>query len=703
MRRSLLLAVPALILAGIAIFFLSRPDPVTRAAEFAAALRRDTGLETRIVGKPELRGWFDVSLHVPRVEIADIGTLDDLVLAADGTGAARAALWGRDGALTLSQTAAHFAASDMKVAFQRDTKRLSIAASAAGLPLTLDGRAALGGLADLTAQWAGIKGTGGIDPTGGISLGGENWHLDGRIGADRVFQGRAHIADAALGEFDADLRLDGENFDVPDLRFAGGGGTLARQNGRWALDLRFGDIELAKLADLLARGGDVLAGDLDLRARVGRATWQSGEAQGGILTAGRENGVWAIDELAVRDVGGASLRVRDGIVDLRSPDAQRFFEALGVPIARHLGELSLRGKIDPVAMRVAPLELGLAGQRMAGSILWRDGRLAAELAGERVDLDPFFLRALPRPVQRGPLLTRSQQAQAARAAQAPAPGPGGWSRVPLAFDLAGAIPLDLSLRARELIMGGATLGDALVQAAFGAEGIDVRQLTGSLWRGRFEAKGKLAGGENPGFVAEFAVTDFEFGEMLGASGLSPVLRGPAKLSGRVESQGGTFSIWAGNLKGAAALSAPGAIIDGLDLGAIARRYAAAGNPPDLAELARLAGRGGRSVLDEFDARLRIELGHARVERWRAAGAGATIEGSGQVDIGAWALDLVAEFAFAGKKSWRFAAQGPFANPRLNFQPPAQTAASSGGPRSGGAASPAGSAARSRPAGRPASR
>jgi hypothetical protein len=697
MRRTLLLAVPALILAGAAIFFLSRPDPVARAAEFAAALRRETGLETRVVGKPELRGWFDVALHVPQVEIAGIGALDDLVLAADGTGTARAALWGRDGALALSPTGARFTASDLTIAFQRDTKRLSIATSAAGLPFALEGRAALGGLADLTVEWAGIKGTGGIDPTGGISLGGGNWHLDGRIGADRVFQGRAHIVDAALGEFDADLRLDGENFDVPDLRFAGGGGTLARQNGRWALDMRFAEVEIAKLADLLARGGDVLAGDLDLRARIGTATWKSGAAQGGILTAGRENGVWTIDELAVRDVGGASLRVRDGIVDLRSPDAQRFFDALGVPIARHLGELSLRGRIDPVAMRVAPLELGLAGQRMAGAILWRDGRLAAELAGERIDLDPFFLRALPRPAQRGPLLTRSQQAQATRAAQAPAPGPGGWSRVPLAFDLAGSIPLDLSLRARELIVGGATLGDALVQAGFGDDGIDVRQLSGSLWRGRFEANGKLAGGENPGFAAAFTVTDFELGELLTASGLMPVLRGPAKLAGRVESQGGTFSIWAGNLKGDATLSAPGAILDGLDLGAIARRYAAPGNPPDIAELARLAGRGGRSVLDDFDARLRIALGHARVERWRAAAAGATIDGSGQIDIGAWALDLVAEFAFAGKKSWRFAAQGPFANPRLNFQPPAQPASS------GGAAPQAGSAARSRPAGRPASR
>lgn len=697
MRRPLMLAMPALILAGIALFFLSRPDPAARAAEFAAGLRRDTGLEARVVGKPELRGWFDAALHVSRIEIADIGVIDDMVLRADGTGTARAEFWGQAGALAFTRAAGRFAASDLRIDFQRETKRVSIVTTAAGLPLTLEGRAALGGLADLTAEWAGIRGKGGIDPGGGISLGGASWRLDGRIGADRVFQGRAHIVDAALGEFDAELRLDGESFDVPDLRFAEGGGTITRQNARWALDLRFGEIGIAKLADLLLRGGNALMGDLDLRARVGRATWKSGDAQGGILTAGRENGVWAIDELAVRDVGGASLRVQDGIVDLRSPDAQRFFEALGVPIARHLGELSLRGRVDPAAMRVAPLELGLAGQRVAGSIVWRDGRLAAELSGERVDLDPFFLRALPRPVPRGPLLTRSQQAQAARAAQGPAPGPGGWSRTPLAFDLAGAVPLDLSLRAREMIVGGAALSDAQAQARFGEDGIDVRHLAGTLWRGRFAAAGKLAGGDNPGFAADFALTDFELGEMLGASGLAPVLRGPGRLSGRIESQGGTFSIWAGNLKGAATLSAPGAILDGLDLGAIARRYAAPGNPPDIAELARLAGRGGRSVLDELDARLRIDLGHARVEHWRAAGAGATIDGSGQIDIGAWALDLAADFAFAGKKSWRFAVQGPVANPRFSFMPPAASASSAA------AAPRAGSGAPSRPAARPASR
>jgi hypothetical protein len=690
MRRTLLLAVPALLLAAIAIFFVARPDPVTRAAEFAAALRRDTGIDARIVGKPHLDGWLRVSLHVPRVELAGgIGVLDELVVAEDGTGGARATLWGRAGTLTLTPGGAAFAGPGLKIDFARDTRRLTIATEAAGLPLALEGRAAMGGLADLSADWAGVKGKGGIDPTGGISLGGEGWRLDGRIGADRVFQGRVHVTDAALGALDADLRLDGENFDMPDLRFAEGSGSIARQNARWSLDLRFGEVDLMKLADLLARGGDMLSGDLDLRARVGTVTWKSGGAQGGILIAGRENGVWAVDELAVRDIGGATLRAQDGIVDLRSPDAQRFFAALGVPIDRHLGELVLRGRFDPAASRVAPIEVTLAGQRVAGAIVWRNGRLVAELAGERVDLDPFFLRALPRPAQRGPLLTRSQQVQATRAAQAPAPGPGGWSRTPLAFDLAGAIPLDIGLRARELIVGGTTLGDAQMLAAFGEDGIEISKLTGSLWRGRFDAKGKLAGGTAPGFVAEFALADIELGEMLAASGLTPVLRGPAHLAGRVESQGATLSIWSGNLKGEVRLSAPGTIVDGLDLGAVARRYAAPGNPPDIAELARLASRGGRSTLDEFDARWRLDLGHARVERWRAAGNGATIDATGQIDVGAWALDLAADFAFAGRKSWRFVAQGPIANPRLNFLPPAQN--------SGGAAPPAGSAARSRPA------
>lgn len=692
MRRALPLAALAL-LALVAVWFsLSRGDPAARAGEFAALLAREAGRPTSITGPARFEGWWAPKLSIARIEIAGIGSLEGVVVAADGAGAARATLWGRAGALQFDAARARFDGPDLRLDFVRAGRRLEARTNLAALPLRLTGRAAMGGIADLAVDWAGISGTGGLDRDGGLTLAGAAWRFDGRFASGDVLEGVLTGTDPALGAFEAPLRLDAETLDVADARFASGRAAIARQSGRWALDLRLGEIELAKAAELLARGSAALNGDLDLRARAGAVTWRSGRAEGAILVAGRENGAWTIDEVAVRDIAGAALRVADGALELRAADAQRFLAAIGVPVDRHLGELVLRGRFDPIAAEIAPVEIGLAGQRVAGAVAWREGRLKATLAGERVDLDPFFLRAMPRPVQRGPLLTRSQQAQATRAAQPPPPGPGGWSRAPLGFDLAGDLPLDLELRAASLGIAGAILREARVLAAFGRDGIAVESLTGNIWGGRFDAKGVVRGGAAPGFAADYALSDADLGEILRSAGADAILRGRADLTGRVESAGATLSVWAGNLRGLARLRAADATLEGLDLAAFARRYAQAGPGPDIAELARLVARGGRTRLDAFEASWRIELGRARVERWLAAGGGGTLAGAGLIDIGNWSLDLTADLAFAGRPAFALGAAGPMAAPRLSFRPVAD-----------GAASPAGSGAGTRPAARPASR
>ncbi|MFM7345278.1 MAG: hypothetical protein ACKO1J_07935, partial [Tagaea sp.] len=414
MRRVLPLAALALIALGAALSFASRGDPAARASEFAAVLARETGRPVAVAGSARFEGWWDPRLQVARLDIAGIGVLEDLAVASDGNGTARATLWGRAGTLRIEPARARFEGADLRLEFARAARRIEARASLAGLPLTLTGRAAMGGIADLSVDWAGIAGAGGLDRQGGLTLAGQAWRLDGRFAGDASLEGRLTGTDPALGAFEAALRFDADNFDLPDARFAAGRATIARQAGRWALDLRLGELELAKAAELLARGSAGLAGDLDLRARASALTWPSGRAEGAILVAGREVGVWTVDEAAVRDIAGAALRVAGGELDLRAADAQRFLAALGVPVDRYLGELQVRGRLDPIAGEVSPVGLTLAGQRLEGAIAWREGRLKTTLAGERIDLDPFFLRAIPRPAQRGPLLTRSQQVQAAR-------------------------------------------------------------------------------------------------------------------------------------------------------------------------------------------------------------------------------------------------------------------------------------------------
>jgi hypothetical protein len=693
MRRAVLLAVLALLALGAAYVFMSRGDPAARAAQFAASLARETGRPASLTGPARFDGWWSPVLSIARVEIAGVGALDGISLGADGAGTARATLWGRAGALTFDGARARFEGPDLALEFARDTRRLKVRTTLSGLSLALTGRAAMGGIADLAVDWAGFAGTGGLDREAGVTLAGAAWRFDGRLLGEGVLEGRLTGNDPALGAFEAPIRIDADAIDVADARFAAGRATVARQNGRWALDLRLGEVDLAQAAGLLARGSAALAGDLDLRARAVALTWPSGRADGAILVAGRENGVWSVDEAAVRDIAGASLRVAAGALDMRAADAQRFLAAIGVPVERYLGELRVSGRFDPLAAEISPVEIVLAGQRLAGMLAWRDGRLKATLGGGRVDLDPFFVRAPPRPAQRGPLLTRSQQAQATRAAQPPVPGPGGWSRAPLGFDLAGAIPFDLDLKALELHAAGIAFAHAHLVAAFGRQGIVLESLTGTVFDGKATLSGVWRGAPSPGFAAEFKLEDVPFRSLLPALGAPPIFDGRSFVRGKLESTGTTASILAGNLRGDISIGAPEMGLRGLDLGTLARRYAQPGAPPDIVELARLVARGGDSQLQRFDSELRIELGRARLASFVAQGAGTRIVGSGLVDIGNWSLDLAADFAFAGKPAFALGAAGPIAGPRLSLRPAA-----------GDASAPAGSGAASRPPGsRPASR
>jgi AsmA-like C-terminal region len=693
MRRAVLLAVLALLALGAAYVVMSRGDPAARAGQFAAAVSREAGLPARVAGPAQFDGWWSPALSIARVEFEGIGALDDIAIAGDGAGSAHATLWGRAGVLRFDGARARFEAPDLTLEFARASRRLEAHMRFAGMPLVLKGRATMGGLAELSVDWAGIAGTGGLDRDGGVTLAGAAWRFDGRLAGDNALEGRLTGTDPALGAFEAPIRIDSGTIDVADARFAAGRATIGRQGGRWALDLRLGEIDLAKAAELLARGSGALGGDLDLRARAVALTWPSGRADGAILVAGRENDVWTVDEAAVRDIAGASLRVAAGTLELRAADAQRFLAAIGMPVERYLGELRASGRFDPIAAEISPVEIALAGQRLEGSLAWRNGRLKATLGGGRVDLDPFFVRAPPRPAQRGPLLTRSQQAQAARAAQPLAPGPGGWSRTPLGFDLAGAIPFDLDLKALELHVAGIAFAHAHLLAAFGREGIALESLTGTMLEGSAKLSGVWRGPPSPGFAAEFRLANVPFHRLLPALGAPPIFGGSSFLSGRLESSGATASILAGNLRGHVSIATSDVALRGLDLAALARRYAQPGIPPDIVELARLVARGGDSQLHRFDSELRVELGRARVASFVAQGPGTRIGGAGLVDIGNWSLDLAAEFAFAGKPAFALGAVGPIAAPRLSLRPAA-----------GDAGAPAGSGAGSRPAvSRPASR
>ncbi len=633
--------------------FLFRPDADSAARSLAAGISQRTGLPARIEGAARHAWAWPLRLEIPGIAIDGLGRIENVVLV-DGAFDAQARFLGRAGVLTLRAGTFRFAAEGLSASLAAADGRLVVETKFAGRDLRVAGKPTSAGFDTLEIGWDGhlLKGQARRSADGAmldVTAAGGGIELSGRaLPADGILEGT--LAAASPGLVRAEFRAGDDVFDVAafELRAAdySATGSLRRDSQRLSIDARIGEIGLSALADLVRHHLGDAAEDIDLRLRIGRLAWAAGEAQGVILVAAREAGRLVVDELAVRSLAEASLRVRAGMLDLQVPDASRFLAALGAPVERHLGALSLRGPLafEPrgPALRLAPLEIALAGQQAKGEAVWHAGRLSLSLAGDRVMLDPFFGRPLVAPPVRGPLLTRSQTARAAAAAAPPAPGPGGWSRVAIRPDLLGGMPLDLRLGVRELVLGGLALGDAQFAAAYDADGFDVAELSGSLFGGTLAASGRVDA-TRPQVALKFAIAGAEWARVLGAMGAAPVLRGPVTFTGSVATSGANVSAMMAALAGSLRLESPGGTLDGFDLAGLLA-YAAASRTPDLAELGRRFARGGRGTFGTASGTWRIDGGRASSTDTRFAASGGALELSGLFDLSNWNVDLVAVVA-----------------------------------------------------------
>jgi hypothetical protein len=647
--------------------FAVRPDPTAEAERLAAALAIACGQPTRVLGPAEIDYDWPLRLRVPRIEMGALGHLEHIESSGD-TLTAVAELLGRKGVVSADAQSWRFASDGFVLSRARDGAGWQAAFQLAGRELKIAGAGP-----DIALDWGGTLASGTLGWKGGdlaFEVAGAGLKLAGNYTPqDGALVGHLSGALRGLGDVTGAFRATADLLDVAEFSLVDAKGAFRLETGRTAIDMR---IDAASLARVGAFAGALPPGDLDLRVRIGKVSWTAGEAEGVVLSAARDAGRVAIDEFAVRAIGGAQVRVRDGQLDLQAADGSRFLRALGVGVERHLGALVLRGRLDvaPDRVALAQLELLLGGQRATGSLGWHEGRLAAQLAGDRIDLGPFFGKPATPPPERGPLLTRSQTARAAAASQPPPPGPGGWSRVPIQLDLAGNMPLDLQLAARTLVFEALSLADAQLVAAFDANGLAITRMVGGFWGGRLEMAGRIAPAPQPQFAFDVALADAELRSLGALFGNAQLLRGPLTLRGRVESRGRNAAEMVAGLAGELRLAVPTGTLDGADLGAVAERLAAGTRAPDLIELGRVLARGGRSDFRSLAGSWQIAQGRARTADTRLALRNGTLDVGGEVDLANWRLDLalgVSPNAVAGARAQAvLSILGPAERPRLNL-------------------------------------
>lgn len=224
--------------------------------------------------------------------------------------------------------------------------------------------------------------------------------------------GAAPVAlDAVIRAGDGDLRLEQATLETRSIR---GGGTIAREAGRWAAELALERVDLDALAGL---AGDVVARSalppLELRLTAAELVLPGGVGLADVDLVARRGaaGPVEIERLRAALPGRLQLRAQgllavepssgpafEGGISADGQDLRTTLQAVGVPPAAlpgegpSIGTLTGQLSLDPQGFRLREIDAQVDGSSLTGSIglSWngRD-RLALALRADRLALDPW--------------------------------------------------------------------------------------------------------------------------------------------------------------------------------------------------------------------------------------------------------------------------------------------------------------------------
>ena len=447
--------------------------------------------------------------------------------------------------------------------------------------------------------------------------------------------------------------LGGENgrFDVseielrsPDLRLSGNvRGTLTAMPSASA-DLRIEALNLDGASPPL--GLLVPLASLptaELRLRIGRLSWPGTTVEGVILDLARAGGQITLRELAARNIGGAPFHAQ-GRVSLSPLAPQASFDSLVFRYATLAG--NGRGNVD------------LSGPVPRISL---DAALDAPLA-----LDAIVPPLPPLPPEP---TTRRAAAAAAAAPRAP-PTAKGWSRERFSLPALPAIEADIHVTAPQLSWRGLRLDEARLDARLADQALIVDTLSGRLYGGRFELKGRAAASDGtPAFSGAASISGGDLKAALhdyaGINEIAGRFDGTAQLA----ATGGSPADLMARLSGVVQLNCRDGAVTGFNLPGMSDGLKRPQRPTDLVEVFRLGLGGGRTPFSTLDGTFRIEQGVARMENVRLVARGGEARTTGSINLATWTVDIGNQFRLSEHPDlppFALKLSGPMEAPRRVF-------------------------------------
>lgn len=455
-----------------------------------------------------------------------------------------------------------------------------------------------------------LLGLGGIEAGAWAArLGGVSLHGKGAVRAARV-------------SFDTTLEAAGGTLGLSGQL----GGLGATPQG--ALDLTLRHPEASALARLFDLG-------LDTRRRLGPVTLTS-KVSGGLDKASLQATLALSGGTATLSGSLADIVAKpayDLTLDIAHPDLAALAAALAGPqsAAPH-GKLTATARIvgDPALVRFDRVSVNAAGTALGGSgslaLSGARPRLTAKLTGEDIALETLLAPAA---------------ASASPASSAPPRRPP-FTREPIDFGGLRALDANVSMTAKSLAWNEYRLDrpDLAVTLDDGALSLD--RLTGQLFGGAFEAKGRLASAAQPARLSvSFSVRDADLREALFRSQGIDLLSGRLTATAALTGQGRSAYDIVAALGGDGRFEVRDGVLEGFDLPAVSARLEHLDRTANLVALLGTALGGGRTPFSSLSGTARVSNGVVRTDDTTLVSKAARADAKGEIDLPRWLIDMTA--------------------------------------------------------------
>ena len=390
-----------------------------------------------------------------------------------------------------------------------------------------------------------------------------------------------------------------------------------------------------------------------LAALIGQVAPEPVEGiDGAVVLTGTITGPLEAPDVALRaDLAGARLSIAGAVktaapiafdlaVEIVHADMTRFLADVGLdyrPAAINLGALEVEGRVEgdegalalsEIAGSVGPVAvIGALGVLLGGE----RPRISGNLRTSDIIVDLF----LPVP---GRDTADARSAPAAE--QSGDPGEQGrWSTDPIDLQWLEAFDVDIALASSAIDYGRYRFVEPSLKLVLEDGTLDIAPLTGRLYGGVVEITARLAGATTPMVELALRLDDADLFEALIQSAQIDRATGRLAISAELSSEGASQSELISALAGNGRFSAREGTVRGVDLRRLSNRLKRLNEIPDYLDLIQASLSGGETAYGSLDGTFQISGGTIRTSDLHMILDGAEAEGTGEVDLPRWLIDL----------------------------------------------------------------